>query len=136
VRDAQTRLDSTTREGRTQIVNRIIEEIANCSRKFFYSNTTKRTYHFEWLGKKLWFIDKYTGMRVYPYNHSSQKGFSDGGTLWSLVNDMRFFIIHGEHSNGKYGYGGLHCEYWGYEHEDILAIQQLARELGYLRGDE
>jgi hypothetical protein len=133
--DVQTKLDPSTRDGRIQVVNRIIEEIANRGRGFFYSDTTKQTSYFEWTGKKLWFIDKYTGKRVYPYNHSAHKGFSEGGTLWGLVNDMRYFIIHGEHSNGKYGYGGLRCEHWGYEQKDMLAIQQLARELRYLRGD-
>lgn len=55
-----------------------------------------------------------------------------GGTLWALTKDFKDFIITGELSNHNNGYGGLHCPHWGYPESDMKAIQQKAKELGYL----
>lgn len=118
---------------RIEIVNRIIQEIGNRGRHFFYKPHHHDYARFIQEGKKLWFIDDYTGAKIYPYEqYYEQKGFSHGGTLWGLVNDFRYFIIKGEHSNGKHGYGGLTGTHWAYPDEDMKAIQQLARELGYI----
>ncbi|WP_199426947.1 hypothetical protein [Thermaerobacillus caldiproteolyticus] len=126
-----------TKEERLQIVNKIIEEIASRGRRFFYSSTTERISKFVLEGnkkKRLYFIDKYTGKKINPYprNYAKDRNFSEGGTLWALMHDFREFIITGNYSNGKHGYGGLYCPNWGYPEEDMQAIRQLAMGLGYL----
>jgi hypothetical protein len=124
------------RQKRIDIVNRIIQEIGNRGRNFFYKPKYYGYAQFIQEGRSLWFIDDYTGAKIYPYEqYYDQKGFSHGGTLWGLVNDFRHFIVKGTHSNGRHGYGGLLCTHWAYPEEDVVAIQQLARELGYLHNN-
>lgn len=120
------------RQERIAIVNRIIMEIGNRGRNFFYKPNHYGYSYFVQEGRSLWYMDDYTGAKVYPYERFD-KGFSHGGTLWGLINDFRFFIVKGVHSNGKHGYGGLHGTHWAYPEDDMKAIQQIARELGYIQ---
>lgn len=124
--------NKTTREERVEICNRIIQEIASRSRRLLCNKgdgTVGRFVH----DKKLWYIDHYTKVRVYPYTRWGRPyNFTPGGTMWGLINDMRQFIITGEMSNAVHGYGGLYCPHWGYPQEDMKAIQDLAIELGYM----
>ena len=120
------------RQERIAIINRIIMEIGNRGRHFFYKPHHIGYAYFVQEGKTLWFIDDYTGAKVYPYR-GCDKGFSHGGTLWGLINDFRHFIIKGEHSNGKHGYGGLLGTHWAYPEDDMKEIQKLAIELGYIK---
>ncbi|NFO40816.1 hypothetical protein FDB42_12055 [Clostridium botulinum] len=112
-------------------VNELIEVIASIDRRFFYSKSKDRIGKFV-EGKKLFFIDEYTGDRVYPY-YSGRKKFSHGGTLWGLINDFREWIITGKYSNGHNGYGGLHCTHWGYTLEGMIKIQEKGKEIGFLK---
>lgn len=122
------------RQKRIDDVNRIIKEIGDRGRRFFYKPHHYGYARFIQEGRTLWFIDDYTGAKIYPYErYYDQKGFSHGGTLWGLVNDFRYYIIKGKPSDGKHGYGGLAGTHWAYPEEDMEAIQRLARELGYIQ---
>jgi hypothetical protein len=112
-------------------VNELIEVIASIDRKFFYSKSKERIGKFI-EGKKLFFVDEYTGEKVYPY-YSGRKKFSHGGTLWGLINDFREWIITGEYSNGHNGYDGLYCTHWGYTVEGMFKIQEKGKEIGFLK---
>jgi hypothetical protein len=125
-----------TKQERIEAVNQIITEIANRGRQFFRSKSTGIVSHFYLAGEKnqrLWYMDK-RGGKVNPYpSHSSRDDhFSDGGTLWGLMQDFSEFIRTGKDSNGKNGYGGLNCSHWGYPEEDMEAIRKVAIEVGYL----
>lgn len=123
----------TDKEKRIYIVNQIIQEIGNRGRKFFHNPKRYGYAQFVLEGRTLWFVDDYTGEKIYPYMHrTNHRGFSHGGTLWALVNDFREFIITGEKVNGTNGYGGLRCPNWGYPEEDMREIASRAKELGYL----
>lgn len=125
----------TTKEERLKAVNTIIREIANRGRQFFF---TESVYAEMILDKgKVYFIDDYTREKVYAYNtvQNNQRGFSHGGTIWGLVNDFREFIVTGKYTNGNNGYGGLYCTHWAYPEEDMQAIRQLAKQVGYLKGE-
>lgn len=118
---------------RMEIVNRIILEIATRGRKFFFNKEDADISHFYFNdNKRLFFFDKQTKKSIYPYNHGNHQHFSEGGTLWGLINDFRYYIITGEKANGKYGYGGLYSPHWGYEEKDMASIREVAKELGYL----
>jgi len=75
-------------------INELIRVIADTDRKFFYSDSKGSISKFV-EGNKLFFIDKYTDKKIYPYQLSKRKGFSEGGTLWGLINDFREWIITG-----------------------------------------
>lgn len=103
-------------------INELIEVIANTD------NKTSKFLE----GNKLFFIDKYTEKKVYPYPTSKHWGFSEGGTLWGLVNDFREWIITGKVSNGNNGYGGLYCTCWGYSIDGMDKVITKAEEIGFL----
>lgn len=125
------------KEKRIEAVNKIIREIANRGRQFFCSKSTGSVSYFYLAGeknKRLWFMDKRGGkVNPYPSNSRRDDHFSDGGTLWGLVQDFSEFIRTGKDSNGKNGYGGLYCSHWGYPEEDMEAIRKVAVEVGYLQ---
>lgn len=130
-----------TREQRIDIVNEIIREIASRGRRFLHTKSKERTSYFVWDGRKLWYIDSYTGVPLHMQKGSSHKNnkqyyyFSGGGTLQGLVNDFKDFIYGDDDANHNNGYGGLYCPHWGYPEEDMKAIRKLARDLGYLKGE-
>ncbi len=115
-------------------INELIEVIANADRRFFYSKS-KGTISKFIEGNKLFFVDKYTGQKIYPYPSSSRRGFSEGGTLWGLINDFREWIITGKISNGNNGYGGLYSTSWGYTIDGMDKVIIKAKEIGYLKQD-
>lgn len=124
-----------TKEERLQVVNKIIREIASRGRNFFYNQRKDRYAEMVIEKGKVYFIDDYTGERVYAYNtvQNAHRGFSHGGTMWGLINDFREYIVKGEYTNHNNGYGGLYCPHWGYPKEDMEEIQNLAKKLGYLK---
>ena len=122
----------TSREGRIEIVNEIIKEIASRSRKFFAGKFGVAEI-FQKNGR-LYMRNEYSGVEMclvtkfgYP-----PKGWHHGGTLWGLTKDFKDFITTGEKSNHNNGYGGLYSPHWGYTEADMLAIQEKAKSLGYL----
>ncbi|WP_193774822.1 hypothetical protein [Vallitalea guaymasensis] len=115
-------------------INELIEVIANTDRQFFYSDGKGTISKFV-DGNKLFFVDKYTRQKIYPYPSSKKLGFSDGGTLWGLINDFREWIITGKRTNGNNGYGGLYCTHWGYTIEGMDKVISKAKEIGYLKQD-
>ncbi|MDY7044408.1 hypothetical protein RVS70_09340 [Virgibacillus sp. M23] len=119
-------------------VNKIIHEIANRGRRFFYDQRRNRYAQMVIEKHKVFFIDDYTGERVYAYNTglNDHRGFSHGGTMWGLINDFREFIVTGNQTNGNNGYGGLYCPHWGYPEEDMKSIRAVAKEVGFLKGVE
>jgi hypothetical protein len=124
--------DVTSRQGRIEIVNAIIKEIASRSRKFFAGRCGIAEI-FQKNGR-LYMKNEYNGSEMclstkmgYP-----PKRWCHGGTLWGLTKDFKDFITTGEKSNHNNGYGGLLSRHWGYSESDMLEIQEKARSLGYL----
>ncbi|CAL2084967.1 conserved hypothetical protein [Tenacibaculum sp. 190524A02b] len=121
-----------TREERIEIVNKIINAISLMGRNFFRGKSGT-AYIFQ-KGNKLYMKNSYSGemMCINTKNNSKPKGWTNGGTLWGLVQDFKEYIQTGARTNGKNGYGGLNCTHWGYSEEEMNAIQSLAFKLGYL----
>ena len=113
------------RQERLKSVNELIILIASCGRKFFrYKNNIAR---FEKSGErqKIWYIDRYTQKKVYPYPQAvGNPNFCEGHTLWCLVMDLRKYIMDGIQLVN------LNSDYWGYHNEDIKKIYDKAYSLG------
>ncbi|NGP58176.1 hypothetical protein FLT15_07155 [Paenibacillus thiaminolyticus] len=126
---------------RIEVVNRIIREIGSRSHRALYSKRYDRYDTFHWAGGRLWLTDHYTGIpmimeeRAEGKTRGQHRAFSSGGTMWGLVNDFKDYIFGDNEANHNNGYGGLYCPHWGYPEEDMKAIRQLARDLGYLKGE-
>ena len=128
-------MEKLSKAQRIEIVNKIIKEISQRGRGFFYSKAKERLAYFVQGERTLWFVDEYTGVpiKMIKGHMSNDRSFSHGGTLWGLVNDFKDFINGDDDANHNNGYGGLYCPHWGYPSEDMEAIQNLAIELGYLK---
>lgn len=82
------------REQRVEHANELIRLIGSYGRRFFWSAEHQRFAHIELDARgRVWFIDDHTGMRVFTHCANGRwKGFTHGGTLRSLVDDMRDYI--------------------------------------------
>ncbi|MGF0347678.1 hypothetical protein ACQR3P_28975 [Rhodococcus sp. IEGM1300] len=129
----------TTQE-RLDIVNKLITFISNTGRRLFYSNGTVESSDVDSIAYMTiedditYFVDNYTLKKV-PVKDSGEDwyGFSHGGTLRALVLDFADFIGGDDASNGRNGYGGIHCDHWGYSPEQREQVIDYAREIGYLK---
>jgi hypothetical protein len=120
---------------RAEAINKLIAMIGSKGRRFFHDQDTLSLSYFTFRGKKkrLWFVDK-AGASLSPYesNLRNDHGFSEGGTLWSLIHDMREFILTGEAANGNHGYRGLLSDGWGYPKGEMQEIISYAKEIGFV----
>lgn len=127
-----------SKEQRLEVVNQLIKFISERGRRFFYTNRTihedvESVAYMKLKNGRLYFVDNYTKEEVYVIDNGYDwKGFSHGGTLRALVMDFGEFIRTGKYSDGKYGYGGLHCSHWGHSAEIQQEIIEYAKEIGYL----
>lgn len=88
------------RRERAEHANQLIRVIADHGRRFFWSELHQRYASIEVdAGGRVWFIDDYSGKRIYthwtPFGNK-WRGFTHGGTLRSLVEKMRDYILAGE----------------------------------------
>lgn len=125
----------TTKQERLQHANDLIKVIASHGRRFFfhggvnvYDPNMRTTVFFpasryarlELRNGRVWFIDDYTEKAIFTHKtgfSSNWRGFSHGGTLRSLVESMREYIVHGAKiprwriaTEQLYGDGDI----WGY----------------------
>jgi hypothetical protein len=118
---------------RTQMANEFIAAIAGCGRKFFSHNGEVSRLELDARGR-VWFIDKYSQKRIYTHYRYDWRGFTEGGTLRSLVSRLRDFIKTGKqvprrafwHDPSPHPDG----DYWGYGPEDMAIVQRTALSLG------
>lgn len=124
------------KQERIQIVNRIIYEIANRGRKFFsYAEANRTSYFADGEKQNIYYVDRYTEAKI-PLTKGSRRiqekyesRLCEGDSLIRLVLEMKDFIFGKVIQRSQLQ--GSH-EYWAYPKEDMEAIVNLARELGYL----
>jgi len=127
------------KQERIQIVNKIISEIANRGRKLFsYAEENRTAYFASTEGQRIYYVDRYTEAKI-PFFKGSRKlperyytRFCEGYSLLGLVLEFKDFIFGKEIQKS---YLNKTHDYWAYSEEDMHAIQQLAKELGYLKGE-
>lgn len=125
------------RRQRADHVNQLVDVIGQCGRKFFFDSRSGR------LGRmvvddrcRLWWQDENTGKSIYlHYRYWGQPAFSNGGTLRSLVDALKIYVMSGETLRATtFGpwpdwiSGG---DPWGYG-SDIHRVRQAALDLGIL----
>lgn len=86
---------------RLQHANQLIRIISKHGRRFFYNASADRVASLEIDPRgRIWFVDDYTGSRVYTYRVAGRsrdwRGFSHGGTLRSLVEELCSYVRCGE----------------------------------------
>lgn len=85
--------------------------------------------HFLFDGKSglLYFVDSYTKKRMRPINHLSWSGFSEGGTMRHVSQQLADFIM-----TGKQGFLNDYKEIWGWEFEKTMLVRTKALEIGFI----
>jgi hypothetical protein len=135
-------MDIETRNARVAMANRAIEIIASHGRKFFSLHADgRKTEEPERLSRfelrqngRLFFIDKYTQRPIYvAYRLGRWRGFSDGGTLRALVEELADWI-NGKCNDFPLNHLGPWPEWicggdlWGYG-EEMAKVREQITEL-------
>jgi hypothetical protein len=123
---------------RAQHVNVAIRIIASHGRRFFYCSKHDRTATLEVDERgRIWFVDDYTGLRVYTHYPYGWKHFSHGGTLRRLIEVFRDYISTGRPicaswlgPEKSWSAGNV----WGYEPEAMQAVRDAALQLPIFQG--
>ena len=111
----------------------MIEAIAGCGRRFFFHNGVISGFSVDHAGK-VWFVDSYSGRRVYTHDKGPWRGFTNGGTLRTLIERLRDFIRTGEQQAlglGPWPAWVCNGDLWGYG-SDMQTVRDAARDIGLL----
>ncbi|HHH9443048.1 TPA: hypothetical protein ACP32N_005036 [Pseudomonas aeruginosa] len=88
-----------SKEARLEHANQLIQLIARHGRRFFYDQQSDTTARLELDHRgRVWFHDHYSKARVYthPATFGNRwRGFTHGGTLRNLVEEMRDYVATG-----------------------------------------
>jgi len=120
------------KQSRLESANQLLNAIASCGRRFFAHHGRVSRFELD-AGGRVWFVDAYREARIYTHHANGHwRGFSEGGTLRSLVIALRDYIQTGKPIPS--GYVGPWPEWysagdpWGYG-EDMAKISQAAMDL-------
>jgi hypothetical protein len=92
------------RKARLEVANGMIRIISEHGRKFFAHSNGLSHFELDQVTGRLWFIDGYTHKRIYTaYRRGRWRGFSDGGTLRALIENMSDFIMKGDPIRAHFG---------------------------------
>ena len=83
------------KQARLENANALIRYIADHGRRFFRMGIRVSQLERDSRGR-VWFVDKYTGKRIYTHYRGRWRGFSEGGTLQCLVLKLVRYIVHGD----------------------------------------
>lgn len=83
------------RQARLEHANAVIAAISRHGRRFFHHAGKITRFELDERGQ-LWLVDKYTGGRIWMRGNHRWRHFSDGGTLRSLCEALRDYIVKGE----------------------------------------
>ncbi|SIT50469.1 conserved hypothetical protein [Paraburkholderia piptadeniae] len=119
----------TTKIDRAVHANQLIRVIASHGRRFFYCVPTDRYARIELDPRgRVWFIDDYSAKPIYTHNYGNWRGFTHGGTLRDLVDDMRDYIMTGKRIGSwkitRPREDGSNT--WGYDKESAEAVRNAA----------
>lgn len=123
----------SAKQERVDHANALIVVIAKHGRRFFWNEANKRhaSISLDERGR-IWFIDDYTGKPIYTHRTNfgnKWRGFTHGGTLRALVEDMRDYISSGKKiARWKIApeRGFTNGDIWGYGPEAAKAVREQA----------
>jgi hypothetical protein len=111
-----------------EVANGILSIISSHGRRFFYHSGCVSHFDMDVPSGRLWFIDGYSQKRIYTaYRRGRWRGFSEGGTLRSLVENLSDYIVKGTPIlMGRFGpWPKYLCDgdLWGYG-DSMQAVRQ------------
>lgn len=121
------------KQQRADNANRLVEVIASCGRRFFRHDDAIAGFGLDHRDR-IWFTDAYTKRRIYTHYKYEWRGFSNGGTMRRLIEQLRDYISTGEPQRLALGpWPSWYCDgdLWGYG-DDMEAVRAAARDYGIL----
>lgn len=118
------------KQDRADEANRLLRVIAFCGRRFFNHNGGVSQFSVERDGK-VWFTDSYSGRRIYTQHRGRWRGFTNGGTLRTLIEQLRDYIRTGDRPALNLGPWPVHIcdgDLWGYGH-DMQKVRDAAANI-------
>jgi hypothetical protein len=122
---------------RLEAANKWLQVIASCGRQFFRWKD-----QVAWLSRdgrgRIWFVDHYSGKRIYTHQKGHWKRFSSGGTMKTLIECLRDFVAKGQALPARNGLTGpwpyWYCggDLWGYGY-DMERVRREGKKLGILK---
>jgi hypothetical protein len=128
----------STKQERLRHANDLIRVIGSHGRRFFYNKERDTFARLDLRNGRVWWIDDYMGSEVFTHKTNfgnKWRGFSHGGTLRALVEDMRDYIMSGRTIERwkiviqQLGADDLTGNIWGYDVEGAQAVRAAAYEL-------
>lgn len=120
-----------TKTQRLERANTLLNVIANCGCRFFWHKGRVSQLERDARGK-VWFVDAWSGKRVYTHYSGRWRGFTQGGTLRCLVISLRKWIVSGEKMHpailGPWPEWQCGGDLWGYG-DDMIIVRGEARAL-------
>lgn len=117
------------RKKRAEKANKFIRVIASCGRRFFGYGVVS---HFIVDNRgRVWFWDGGSGRKIYTHYRFQWRGFSEGGTLETLVRDLKEYIQQGKVQISNLGPWPMWIcdgDLWGYG-DDMEKVRKAAKEL-------
>jgi len=135
-------MEQTEKQQRVDHANELIKVVAAHGRRFFSSK--ERVAHIELRRGRVYYVDAYTEKAIYTHKTpfgNEWKGFTEGGTMCLLVEDMRDYIMTGKRIMRwkiviqQMGESGLENNVWGYDVESARAVREAAYELPIIAKD-
>lgn len=80
------------RQARVFVANQLIQVIASHGRRFFHHKNLVSRLELDRRGR-VWLIDKYTSAHIYTHYRGNWRGFTEGGTLRNLIEQLRDYIM-------------------------------------------
>ena len=124
-----------TKQERVEHANQLIRIIGSHGRRFFYHAPENRFARMELRNGRVYFIDDYSDRAIYTHpvpTGSRWPGFSHGGTLRALVEDMRDYITKGNPVR-PWTIAPQYCyaegNVWGYDEQAAKAVRDAANQL-------
>jgi len=128
-----------TKHERLEDANYAILQISMLGRRFFYNEKGNRVARFELsIDGKLWFVDDYTGKRVYTaYRGGRWRNFSHGGTMRAIIEALAEYIRTGARISSRHfgPWPEYYCEgdLWGYGKEAMAMLRNILRARDCIR---
>lgn len=123
---------------RLMMANKLLSVISSCGRRFFYHKGKVSMLDIDHRGR-VWFIDAYTGKKIYTHYRYQWRGFSEGGTLKDLICVLRDFIVRGKRLHvsalGPWPDWVCNGDLWGYG-DDMEKVRTAARDLGIIESSK
>ena len=123
-----------SKQSRVDVANELVVTISSVGRKFFnYKGNIGRLE----IGEKghIFWIDHYKSQRIYTHYKGRWRGFTGGGTLKCLIEQLREFVRTGKKlypdTFGPWPQWLCSGDLWGYK-DDMQIVRDKANELNIM----